>query len=144
MAIILTDLGCDQIMKAYYNNNFPASKNHKLRLFSNDYTPVETSVLGNFTEVTGGGYAAISLLNGSWTITPANDPSDAIYAEQTFTFTGTIGGTGNIYGAYLEDNDGSSGVVIIAERFATPFTPVNNGDTLKVNVKFQLSKGTPA
>jgi hypothetical protein len=140
---MLTDLGSDQILKAYFNNNFPVSKDHKLRLFSNDYTPVETSVLGNFTEVTGGGYAAITLTNGSWTITPANDPSDAIYAEQTFTFTGPIGGSGNIYGVYVEDNNGSTGVVVFAERFATLFTPVNNGDTLKVNIKFQLSKGTP-
>jgi hypothetical protein len=144
MALVVADVGADQILKAYFNNSFPASKNHKLRLYSNNYTPVDTSVLGNFTEVTGGGYTAISLTNGSWTITVGNDPSDAVYAEQTFTFTGTIGGTGIVYGYYIEDNDGSTGTLVWAELFGTPFTPANNGDNIKVTPKFQMSKGTPS
>lgn len=144
MPLMLTDLGADQILKSYFNNSWPANKSHKLRLFSNNYTPVDTSTLGNFTEVTGGGYAAITLANGSWTVTVGNDPSDAVFAEQTFTFTGAIGGSGIVYGYYLEDNDGSTGVAVFAELFGTPFTPANNGDTVKVTPKFQLSKGTPS
>lgn len=144
MALTLADLGADQILKAYFNNSWPASKNIKLRLFSNDFTPSDTTVRGDYTEVTGGGYAAITLTNGSWTVTVGNDPSDAVYAEQTWTFTGTIGGSGTIYGYYCEDNDGSTGAAIWGERFATPYTPAQNGDQLKLTPKFQLSKGTPA
>lgn len=140
MALVLADVGADQILKAYFNNNWPVSKNLKLRLYENNYTPVDTSTLANFTQATAPGYAAISLINGSWTITPANDPSDAVYAEQTFTFTGA-GNT--IYGYYIEDNDGTSGVLIWAELFAASFTPANNGDQIKVTPKFQMSKGTP-
>ena len=88
--------------------------------------------------------AAISLANGSWTVTPANDPSDSVYAEQTFTFTGPLTTNTTIYGYYLEDNDGSTGVAVFAELLGTPFVPANNGDTLKLTVKFQLSKGTHA
>jgi hypothetical protein len=142
MTVMTPDLGADQILKAYFNNSWPASKNLKLKLYSNNYTPVQGSALGNFTEVTGGGYAGISLTNGSWTITPANDPSDAVYAEQTFTFTGAIGGSGIVYGYYLEDNDGSTGVVVFAELLGTPFTPAQNGDTLKITPKVQMSQGT--
>ena len=144
MALILTDLGADQILKAYFNNTFPASKDYKLKLFANNYTPVDTSVLGSFTEAAGGGYASISLTNGSWTVTPADDPSDAVYAEQTFTFTGPLTTNTTIYGYWVEDNAGSTGVAVFAELLATPFVPANNGDTLKLTIKFQLSKGTPA
>jgi len=144
MALVVSDLGADQILKAYFNNSWPASKHLKLRLFTNNFTPVDTTVLGGYTEATGGGYAAISLSNGSWTITPANDPSDAVYAEQTFTFTGTIGGSGIVYGYYLEDNDGSTGVAVWGELLPVPYTPASNGDTLKITPKFQASKGTPA
>lgn len=141
MALVLADVGADQILKAYFNNSWPASKNLKLRLYTNNYTPVDTSVVGSFTEMSGAGYAAISLTNGSWTVTVGNDPSDAVYAEQTFTFTGS-GST--IYGYYIEDNDGSTGTLVWAELFGSTYTPANNGDTLKVTPKFQLSKGTPA
>jgi hypothetical protein len=144
MALILTDLGADQILKAYFNNAWPTSKNLKLRLYCNNYTPVDTSVLGSFTEAAGGGYAAISLANGSWTVTTGNDPSDAVYAEQTFTFTGALTTNTTVYGYYLEDNDGSTGAPVFAELLGTPFVPANNGDTLKLTIKFQLSKGTPA
>lgn len=141
MALVLADVGADQILKAYFNNSWPASKDFKLRLYTNDYTPVQTSVLGSFTESTAPGYTAITLSNASWTVTVGNDPSDAVYAEQTFTFTGS-GAT--IYGYYIEDNNGSSGTLVWAERFATSFTPANNGDTIKLTPKFQLSSGTPS
>jgi hypothetical protein len=145
MPLVLADVGADQILKAYFNNSWPTSKNLKLKLYSNNYTPVQTSTHANFTEVTGGGYAAITLTNGSWTVTVGNDPSDAVYAEQTFTFTGTIGGSGIVYGYYIVDDDGSgSNVLIYAELFGTSFTPANNGDNIKLTPKFQLSSGTPA
>jgi hypothetical protein len=142
--MMLTDLGADQILKAYFNNVWPASKNLKLRLFVNNYTPVQGSALGNFTEAVGGGYAAISLVNGSWTVTPANDPSDAVYAEQTFTFTGALTTNLTVYGWYLEDNDGTTGVVIAADVLPAPQTPASNGDTIKITPRVQLSSGTPA
>jgi hypothetical protein len=143
MALVLTDLGADQILKAYLNNDWQASKNLKLCLFTNNYTPVDTTTKSALTEAAGGGYAEITLTNGSWTITVADDPSDAVYAEQTFTFTGALTGNATIYGCYILDNNGS-GEVMWAELLTVPFTPANNGDTLKITPKMQLSKGTPS
>jgi hypothetical protein len=143
MAICLTDLGADQILKAYFNNTWPASKDLKLHLYSNNFSGTDTSLTASFTEVTGGGYAAITLTSGSWTVTPANDPSDAVYAQQTFTFTGAIGGSGTVYGYFVDDNQGG-GALIFSEMLGTPFTPANNGDQVLITPKFQMSKGTPA
>jgi len=143
MALTLADVGADQILKAYFNNNWPASKDLVIKLFTNDYTPVDTDTTAQYTEAAGGGYVSKALANGSWTITVADDPSDAVFAEQTWTFTGPLTGNPTIYGYYIVDNNGS-GVLVWAERLAANFTPSQNGDLLKITPKFQMSKGTPA
>lgn len=140
MALVLTDLGADEILKTYFNNTRPVGGNNlTLRLFATDVTPAQTGV--TYVEAVGGGYAAITLTNGSWTITPANDPSDAVYAEQTFTFTGPLTTNSTVYGYYITDADDT---VIYAEAFATSFAPENNGDVVKITPQIQLSSGTPA
>lgn len=141
MPLVLADVGADVILKGFFNNSWAAGgRNYTMRLFATNVTPTQTSVAGSFTWATGGGYADKSLANGSWTVTPANDPSDATFAEQTWTFTGPLTTNGTIYGYAILDADG---VLLWAETIAA-FTPVNNGDQLKITPRFQLSSGTPA
>jgi len=142
MALVLADVGADHMLEALFNNAWPVGgKDLTIGLYTNDYTPLDTSAVGNFTAASGGGYAAKTLSNGSWTVTPANDPSDAVYAEQTWTFTGALDGGATIYGYYVIDADGT---YWFGERLAATFTPTNNGDQLKITPKFQMSKGTPS
>lgn len=141
MALTLVDVGADEILKGYFNNVFPASHDLTLKLFVNDITPVDTHTASDYTEASGGGYSAKTLTAGSWTINTANDPSDAVYAQQTWTFTGQLSGGATIYGYYVVN---ANGVLIWAERLPYPFTPYANGDQLRVTPKFQLSKGTPS
>lgn len=142
MALTLADVGADQILKAYFNNSWPTSKDLVVKLFTNDYTPTDTDTTDNYTQAAGGGYVSKVLTNGNWTINAANDPSDGVYAEQTWTFTGPLTGNPTIYGYYIVDNNGS-GVEVWAERLGASFTPNNNGDQLFITPKFQMSKGTP-
>jgi hypothetical protein len=144
MALVLADVGADQILKSYFNKTQPAGGNNlTLRLFVNNVTPNATGgdTAATYTEAAGGGYAAVTLTAGSWTVTPANDPSDAIYAQQTFTFTGPLTTNTTIYGYYVTDGDG---VLIFSERAGSSFQPANNGDTYKITPKFQMSYGTPS
>lgn len=107
-----------------------------LRIYGNDVTPGDDSLAGDFTQISGGGYAAVALAAGSWSITAAT-PSIASYAAQTFTFTGPIGGPGTIYGYYILD---STGLLILAERLPfPPFSPANNGDAMIVTPQIQLT-----
>jgi len=143
MSLILADVGADCILKRYFNDVSPSSgKNLTLKLFCTNITPADTDTASTYasSEAQGGGYNAITLTSGSWTVTVANDPSDAVYTQQTFTFTGALTTNTTVYGYYVVDADG---VLIWAEAF-TPFTPANNGDTIKITPKFQLSKGTPS
>lgn len=142
MALTLFDIGADAILKRYFNSTTPAGGNNlTIRLFTNNLTPLDTHTAASFTEAAGGGYSAITVTNGSWVVTVGNDPSDATYAQQTWTFTGALTTNPTIYGYTVEDADG---VAIWGELFGTPFTPANNGDTLDIDPKFEASKGTPA
>ena len=140
MGLILLDVGADEILKTYFNNYHPSGGNNlTLRLFVNNVNPAQTGI--SYTEASGGGYAAKTLTNGSWVITTANDPSDAVYAQQTFTFTGALTTNLTIYGYYVTDADNT---IIWAEKFTTSFTPTDNGDNVKITPKFQASSGTPS
>ena len=139
MALVLTDVGADEILKVFFNNDRPTGGNDlTLRLFATNVTPAQSGV--SYVEATGGGYAAIILTNGSWVVATGNDPSDATYAQQTFTFTGALTTNGTVYGYYVTDDDDT---VIYAEAI-TPFTPVSSGDNVKITPAFQMSSGVPA
>lgn len=133
---VLADVGADSMLTAFFNGTAPG--NLTLKLFCTNTTPTDTDINTTYTECAGGGYAAKTLTQGSWTITVANDPSDAVYADQVFSFTGALTTNTTIYGYFV-----LAGTVLIgSETLATPFTP-NNGYSLTITPKFKLSKGTP-
>jgi len=142
MALVLADLGAATILDAFFNNSWPAGgKDLTLKLYTNDYTPLDTSTAGSFTEAAGGGYATKTLSNGSWTQSQVSNIEQVAYAQQTITFTGALNGSATVYGYFVVDADG---VLVYGERFATAFQPTSNGDAIKVTPLFQMSKGTPA
>ena len=143
MAMVFSDLGADLILNTFFVET--DVQDCKLKLFATDVTPNAngTDTVATYTEADGGGYAAKTLSRGTdWTITVADDPSDAIYLQQTFTFTGALTGNTKIYGYYVTNDDGT--VLLWAERLAVYFQPANNGDQLLITPKVQLSYGTPA
>lgn len=149
MAMVVADIGALNILKAYFNNTRPsnslglASANDlQLRLFATNVTPNAngTDTAATFTQAAGGGYAAKTLTNGSWTCAASN-PADATYAIQTWTFSGVLTTNATIYGYYIVDSDG----VLVTAEALTAFTPTSSGtDTFSVTPKIQASYGTPA
>lgn len=129
MAGILVDTGSSWILTKAMANGL------SLKLYTNNYDPVVGSTNANFTEATGGGYAAITLTGGSWTIgTDGSGNPQASYAQQTFTFTGALTTNPNIYGYYITDGT----TVVAAEKFGTARTPANNGDAEKITPIIKL------
>jgi hypothetical protein len=125
MAGTFANTGATVQLEAWLNNSWPASKDLTLKLFTNNFTPGTTTVVGDFTEAAGGGYSAITLSNGSWTVSSISVPRSATYAQQTFTFTGALTSSATVYGYYIVDDDN---VLIAAEKVGT-ITPANSGDT---------------
>lgn len=143
MALVLADLGADVILGTFFVAT--AVQDLVLKLYVTDVTPSATGadVIGDYTEAVGGGYAEKALARGAgWTLTVADDPSDVIYTQQTFTFTGPLTTNTTIYGYYV--TNAAETVLLWAEKLAQSFAPYNNGDQLLITPKFQLSKGTPS
>lgn len=118
-----------------FNNllNIVAPQTLKLKLYTNNHTPIEADTEADYTEASGNGYANISLTPGTWVVTPGN-PSTAAYPQQTFTFTGNLG---NVYGYWVAQT--TSGKIMWAELFTDgPYNIVNNGDQIKVTVQITL------
>lgn len=115
MAAVITNAG--DLLALQYLLNQTAPTNVNLHLYSNNLTLAKTSVLGNFTEVTAGGYGPITLTGATWTISTISNVNTASYPQQTFTLTGAA----QIYGYYITDNGNAT--VILAEAF--PGGPYN-------------------
>lgn len=119
--------------------NFLFTNIHKLRLFSNNITPVETDTLASFTEVIAGasGYIEITLHPSNWIVTPGS-PSVALYdTEQEWLFTAVTGGTGLVYGYYVYDT--TLGELRYSERLPTvPFTPIA-GARIRFTPRFECA-----
>lgn len=127
MALLVPNDGEEIALKLLVNKASP--ENLVLRLFTNNKTPAEADVAADYTEASGSGYSAITLTGANWTVTPGA-PTEASYAQQTFTITGALG---NVYGYFLTQT--TSGKLVWAERFAAGPYNLQNGDTLKVTPK---------
>ncbi len=126
MAGIVGNAGEVLALKNFLNHTAP--QDQVLKLFANDVTPAEGDTAASYTEMSTQGYASKSLTGTSWTVTPGA-PSSASYAQQTWTFDGT-GGATVVYGYFVVQ--AVSGVLMFAERFASPPTIANNGDQIKL------------
>jgi len=127
MALVVPDVGEVLLLKRALNHTAPDDV--KVHLYSNDYTPVEGSVIGSFTESDCAGYAAEELTGASWTVATVTGVTTATYAQLTFNLTG--GKTH--YGYYVTDNAGTG--LLWAERFSdAPHVIPSGGGTEKVTV----------
>jgi hypothetical protein len=100
-----------------------------IRLYVNNKTPAAGDVIGDYTEMNGGGYQEQSLSFENWVPT-ISTPSKIVYNDFVrFTFLGTPGAPYNIiYGYYIVSVSGITGTALLeAERFTTSFIPVLNG-----------------
>ena len=136
MALCYTTVGANKTLTVYTGN-----ADLTLRLFTNNYTPVVTSLNNMFTDAAGGGYTAITLNKNNWTVALNGNISEANQAEQTFTFTTNLTANAVVYGYFVTD---AANAAIWGEKFGNSFTPTNNGDTIKITPKVQMSNGTPA
>lgn len=108
---------------------------HKLYLFQNNFVPLDSSVLGDFTEATFSGYASQSI-----SYTAASLVGDfAICADSAArTFTVGMGGVSNtIYGYYVVDQ--TTGLLVYAERFSASINMNTVGATITLTVQVTLS-----
>lgn len=142
MAILLHDCGAKAILQTYFRNIPPTNpRTYYLGLYTNAAPPIDTDTALNLREAYGGGYARVTLPVSSWQVPDVAEIPEAQNIERLFTFSGPLQDYPTITGYFVLDADG---VLIYSEQETTPYTPVNNGDTLAITPAFMLSKGTPS
>ncbi len=109
-----------------------------LRLFRNDYTPVEGSTNGSFTEANFTNYVPKTLARATWSAAVTNGSNKAEVSYGSSPQSWTCGASGNtIYGYWVESNDGTP-IILWGERFGTSRV-LANGDVLNITPKFTLA-----
>ncbi len=106
-----------------------------MKLYSNNYDPLNSSVAGSFTECSGGGYASKALTRAGWGAAVGGSPSSSTYGTgQVFSWTGAC----TVVGYFLVG--ATSGTLYWAERlYASTGNTFANGDSLTVTPKFTLA-----
>lgn len=130
MTLLVPNVG-ENIALSYLVGKTTTVRNLIYRLFATNVTPAETDVAGTYTEAAGGGYASKTLTGASWTVTNGA-PTEAAYAQQTWTFTGALTTNPTVYGYYV--TRATDADLVLAETF-TSFTPANNGDQILLTPK---------
>jgi len=132
MALVALNQGERTILKLMLGQL--AAGTFQLRLYTNNFTPAETSVNGDVTECAVAGYSALALATTGWTVSTVTDTSAAFFAQQTFTFSTST----TIYG-YHYTHPSDSGNVLIAEKFASAFTFGDGGGKLEFVPRIELN-----
>lgn len=126
MSLVVPDVGELYVLASWIIGYPPSSL--RMHLYQNAYTPVQGSVIGDFTEATFSGYASVSMTLGTPTEVSHKAKSVAV-APSVFTHNG--GGTSNtIYGYYVQDS--FTGDLVWAERFGSSQLMAVNGDSISV------------
>ena len=128
MPLLAPDVGEVAIIDYALSTTTPEAQT--LKLYTNNYDAVEGSTASNFTEASGSGYAAISLVRATWNAaSTSGGTTTKTYPQQTFTYTGAI----TIVGYFIVG--ATSGTLLWAERlYAGAGQAFANNDTLKVTV----------
>jgi hypothetical protein len=136
MTLVFVSSGESRMLDVFLNK--VTAENMKMGLYSNSWLPTKPTVLGDLTEVTGGGYAKATLPNPtSWFVVAsnANGLAEATYDIRSWMFTASIG---NIHGYYVVGT--TSDRLIWAEKFGDgPYAIVRSGDFLAVTPRFLVN-----
>jgi len=131
MTLIVPLSGEEKILKYMLNNE--SSLDQVIHLYQNDISLSQTTVVGNFVELTASGYLPVTLSGGSWSFSPGAQASTASYTEQTFTFTTSA----TAYGYYVTT---TSNDLLWAERFTNaPFVLPGSGGQVAIALNINIT-----
>ena len=136
MALVVPKDGELRLLDTMLKLALSTNENHILKLFKNDYTPAQATVVGSLTEATFNGYAARTLTRSNWNTAIYNGSNQGETSYGSSAQSWTCGTTGNtIYGYWVEGS--TSAKVLWAERFGTSRV-LASGDILNLSPKFTL------
>ena len=136
MALYTPNTGKLDLLDKMLKKALSTDESYILKLYSNNYTPDDSSVPGSFTEATFTNYAAVTLTRALWNASViVSNKAQTSYGSAPQSWT--CGASGNtIYGYYVVG--ATSGSVLWAELFATSRV-LANLDVLNLTPQFTLN-----
>lgn len=135
MALIVPDLGEQELLDKAIKDALSVDENYQLRLYT-AVSPAlgESTVTAHFTQATFTGYAQITLTRASAAAaSTAAGVTSTSWAQQSWTNSGSAQ---TILGYYVVG--ATSGVTLWAEEFAASRT-LNTGDSLQLTPRLELA-----
>lgn len=122
-----------EVVLLRYMLNHTVATDVELRLYSNNHTPAESDVLGNYTQSSAAGYTAVSLPGTGWTVSTSLGTTTGQHADQVFSYTTSD----TIYGYYVTNDAATQ--LLWSERFSSaPFSVPSGGGTITITPKIEL------
>ena len=132
MPLMVPNSGEIEFLARALNKN--VSDDCVLKLYTNDKTPVEGDVVGDYNESTAPGYSDITLIGSNWTIASSGGTTSGQYPQQIFNYSGA---ESNIYGYYVVN--AVKNILLWAERFSDgPYHIPGGGGSIKLTPKIEL------
>lgn len=111
--IVTPDEGELELLDKALKDALTVDENYLLKLYRNDYTPVQGSTATNFTAATFTNYAIKTLTRAGWnSATTVSNKAKSVYGTQQSWTCGSTGDT--VYGYWVEG--ATSGKVLWAQR----------------------------
>ena len=136
MALLVPDVGEVELLDKMLKDALSSDENYTLKLYT-AISPAlgESSVAGDFTEATFGGYSSASKTRAGWAgASTAGGTTSTTHAQSSWTKSDA--GTQTILGYYVIG--ATSTVLLWAETFAASRT-LNQNDTLNVTLRMELA-----
>jgi len=135
MTLVVNADGELQLLDKMLKDALSTDEDYMLKLFKNNYTPDEATIVASFSVATFTGYATRTLSRAGWN-TAAVSTSKAESSYGSAPESWTCGASGNtVYGYWVEGQ--TSTEVLWSERFATSRV-LADGDVLNITPKFTL------
>lgn len=121
-----------------------ADLGHKIHLFKNDYTPVNTTLLADLTEADFTGYAAKDAVAESAPVINGNDEAYSTSGVLDFVSTADMNPVQRVYGVYVTFLDATATrVLLTATRFDNWQTIALSGDKVRLTMDWFLQRYNP-
>jgi hypothetical protein len=101
--IFINSGGCQDALTGWSGGASKLSAG-RLRLFQNNVTVSDATVLSGLTECTATGYAAVNLTSASWNAPTFSSPTASMTPVAAFSFTTANASPVTVYGAYITDS----------------------------------------
>lgn len=140
MALVVPDTA-EVVMLRYIVNHMsqdggvgPSGGQRALRLFTNDITPDDDTVIGDLTQATESGYAPVTLTGSNWSFGEVGGEQTASHPARTLTFSTGV----TVFGYYVTTTEVTPKLLWVERWTDGPYEVPSGGGEIRVTPQLSL------